>query len=343
MTTPTPIYIITLKRTPERKIFMQRQLDALKLNYQFVDGIDKYDLESAEFRSRIAKSLDIDESNMEYKFTKIIRTSSGSKIYNNEGIGRLACLLSHLKAYNLILKNNDDTACVLEDDVVLLPTFPTVLVASSKLSCDMLMLSTQSRTIRKALEKKNSFYKRIMKSHNHVLLVKQRNKKTRDLYKHMIELLGFSSHLYPNQSKAVTKILDEFISKYKNMSELYDSQKYLGWLISLSEPKQVHDYRILKEYIACKLGGLPVKHNHQPLGEYHCIAEPAEKNASAMGYWLNRSFAEKWKQVAIAKNILGADDIPWHLYDNHGIGLRFLSPPCVTASYVYLKHSVHHK
>ena len=342
MATPTPIYIITLKRTPERKIFIQRQLDAFKLNYQFVEGIDKYDLESAELRSRIAKSLDIDESNMEYKFTKLIRTSSGSKIYNNEGLGRFACLLSHLKAYNLILENNDNTACVLEDDAILLPTFPTVLEAYSKSPSDILMLSSQSRTIRKALEKKNSFYKRIMKSHNHVVLVKQHNKKTRNFYRHMIELLGFSPHLYPNQTKAVIKILDEFISKYKDMSELYNSQKHLLWLLSLSELKQVHDYKILNEYIGCKLGGLPVKHSHQPLGEYHCIAEPAEQNSSAMGYLLNRSFAEKWKRIAIAKNILAADVIPWHLYDNHEIGLRFISPPCIIASYIYMKHSTHH-
>ena len=343
MASPIPIYIITLKRTPERKIFIQRQLDALKLSYQFVEGIDKYDLESAEFRSKIAKSLDIDESNMEYKFTKLIHTLSDSKIYNDEGLGRLACLLSHLKAYNLILENNDDIACVLEDDAVLLPTFPTVLAAYSKLSCDILMLSTQSRTIRKALEKKNPFYKCIMKSHNYAVLVKQYNKKSRDLYKHIIELLGFSPHLYPNQSKAVTKILDEFISKYKDMLELHNPQKHLLWLLSSSTLKQIQDYRKLKEYTACKLGGLPVRHSHQPLGEYHCIAEPAEQNSSAMGYLLNRSFAGKWKQMAIAKNILVADIIPWHLYDNHEIDLRFISPPCVTASYIYLKHSAHYR
>ena len=29
---PLPIYIISLKRTPERRLYMQRQLDALNLN-----------------------------------------------------------------------------------------------------------------------------------------------------------------------------------------------------------------------------------------------------------------------------------------------------------------------
>ena len=43
---PLPIYIISLKRTPERRLYMQRQLDALNLNYQFVEAIDKYDLYS---------------------------------------------------------------------------------------------------------------------------------------------------------------------------------------------------------------------------------------------------------------------------------------------------------
>ena len=90
-----PIYIINLKRTPERKLYMQRQLDTLNLNYRFIEAIDKYDLVSKTYRATIARQLDIDESNMEslYKaFTK------------RKGIGSLGCLLSHIKIYNLMIK-----------------------------------------------------------------------------------------------------------------------------------------------------------------------------------------------------------------------------------------------
>ena len=120
-----PIYVINLKRNPERRLFIQRQLDALNLNYQFVDAVDKFDLESSEYRARISRILGIDEANLRYKYSKF------DKKYRLKGLGHIACLLSHIKTYNLILENNDDIACILEDDAVLLPTFPAILSATS--------------------------------------------------------------------------------------------------------------------------------------------------------------------------------------------------------------------
>ena len=88
-----PTYVINLKRNPERKLFIQRQLDAFNLNYQLVDAIDKYDLESPKYRFQTAQSLGMDESNLEYKYAQITQSSKGHKGYNSEGLGRLACLL----------------------------------------------------------------------------------------------------------------------------------------------------------------------------------------------------------------------------------------------------------
>ena len=338
-----PTYVINLKRNPERKIFIQRQIDAFNLNYQLVDAIDKYDLESPRYRFQTAQSLGMDESNLEYKYAQITQRSKGHKGYNSEGLGRLACLLSHIKVYNLILENNDDSACILEDDAFLLPTLPSVLAEASNLSWDILMLSTQSKAIRKVLEKANGLYKCIMKSHNHIVLVKSQNKKTCKMHERITELLGFSHRLYPKQSKTVVEILEGFEDKYKAMIASYNPKKSLIWLLSPSAiPASFKCYKTLREYTACRLGGLPTKHSQQPIGDNHCLAKPAERHASAMACLLKQSAAKQWRQIAIDKNILGADDIPWHLYTNNGVCLRFVSPPCVVASHTYLKYSAHY-
>ena len=56
MATRVPIYIISLKHTPERGLHIQRQLDIFGLEYEFVDvdDIDKYELKSKACRVRIA-------------------------------------------------------------------------------------------------------------------------------------------------------------------------------------------------------------------------------------------------------------------------------------------------
>ena len=99
-----PIYIINLKRTPERKLYMQRQLDALNLNYRFIEAIDKYDLVSKTYRATIARQLDIPESQMEslYEDHAKSRISTDKELRLARGLGVLGCLLSHVKVYNII-------------------------------------------------------------------------------------------------------------------------------------------------------------------------------------------------------------------------------------------------
>ena len=126
------IYIINLKQTPERKLQIQRQLDAFNLDYQVIEAIDKYDLYSREHRATVAHELNVDENKVELMY----KTKSASEV---------ACVLSHVKIFNLIIENNIPRACVLEDDVHLLPEFPKMLIASQEVSWDVLMLSHQSR------------------------------------------------------------------------------------------------------------------------------------------------------------------------------------------------------
>ena len=110
---------------------MQRQLDALNLNYQFVEGVDKHELHSKEYRAAVAYQIGVDESTLEHLF--------GNRKYD-----KLICQLSHLKVYNLMKKHKVSRACVLEDDGYLMPVFPKILAASQEAPWDILMLSHQS-------------------------------------------------------------------------------------------------------------------------------------------------------------------------------------------------------
>ena len=131
-----PIYVINLKRTPERRLYMQRQLDALNLDYQIVDAIDKHDLLSKEYRIKIAEQLGVSEAWMEEAYERY-RISTG-----NANV--LPRTISHIKVFNIMKKDNIPMACILEDDAHLLPDFPKVLRDSQKISWDALQLSSDS-------------------------------------------------------------------------------------------------------------------------------------------------------------------------------------------------------
>ena len=145
MATFPPIYIINLKRNPERRLYMQRQMDTLGLQYEFVDvdDIDKYELESRTYRMQIAQSLDIDESLIESKYAAIVDHAKTKKDKNwkNVKLSGFATALSHIRIYGLMIKNDVDWACILEDDATLLPTFLEILKIAPKLEWDILLLA----------------------------------------------------------------------------------------------------------------------------------------------------------------------------------------------------------
>ena len=133
-----PIYIISLRRTPERRLQIQRQLDAHNLKYQVIDAVDAYN-----FRESELKVLDIENP---YQAGNINR------------LGALGCLLSHIKFYDQVIQNNHKIACVLEDDAQLLPSFPDIL-NSEKLQqkkWEILLLAHQSEIVADLLD---SYYR----------------------------------------------------------------------------------------------------------------------------------------------------------------------------------------
>ena len=296
-----PIYIINLKRTPERKLSIQRQLDALNLNYEFIEAIDKYDLSSKTERAIIANQLGIDITNMQ-------------ALYKGLSPGALACLLSHVKVYNLIIANDIPYTCVLEDDVHLLPVFPKILIAAQEIPWDILMLSNQSIYMRKALDP--SLY---------------------GLYK-----LTYYKKYYPELSlftvrRMILKIIKFLILPNKIIKMIFAKDTYVV--------RGRYKMALLYD-MACEIGSAPNsnKHSwHQVVPNYY-ITTPAKTQGgvtSGMAYMLTLSAAIKWKQAAIFDaQVRPIDMIPFHLHINKHLNLYTVTPPCAKAMHQFLVNSI---
>ncbi|GEM_PF-2811806 len=93
------ILIINLKRSADRREAISKNLDALNLQYEFVDAIDGIDL-SKDFIEKV--------NNQPGSF----KTSYGRDMT----LGETGASLSHLKTYQLIVEKKYSFSLVLEDD-----------------------------------------------------------------------------------------------------------------------------------------------------------------------------------------------------------------------------------
>ena len=101
------IYIINLKRRPDRKEFMLKQLEKLNIkNYEFVDAED-------------AKGKDIDY----YVKTNMYSKSPLFKMHPSF----IACSISHVQVYEKIIESGQ-RAIILEDDTLLQDNFEKLLI-----------------------------------------------------------------------------------------------------------------------------------------------------------------------------------------------------------------------
>ncbi len=133
-----PIYIISLRRTPERRLHIQRQLDAYNLKYRVIEAVDAYNFQEPKL--------------------KVLDMENPYQTGDTDRLSALGCLLSHIEFYNQVIQNNHKMACVLEDDAKLLPSFPDVL-NSEKLQqkeWGILLLAHQSNIVAELLK---SYYK----------------------------------------------------------------------------------------------------------------------------------------------------------------------------------------
>ena len=347
MATFPPIYVINLKRTPERRIHIQKQLDALSLEYELVDAIDKYELKSKADRIKIARLLGIEKSIIENKYAAIVEHAKikQDKNWKNAGTGHLAIILSHIKIYDLMVKNDIDMACILEDDANPLPTFPEVLKIAPKLEWDILLLANNSvglssKILKNPIKRLRIFGKDLVfLSHQLKKTPITQNKKDYRI-KRLLEEYGFNSHIYSKQSESLIDIIKEYDSKYAEISKtIMPANRRL----SLIKPERYINYRTLrrylKAYIFMQFGALPQKNSLDLITKYHCMAEPKHLTFSATAYLVRQPAAMKWKHQALANNPLVVDYVPWELYKNKQVKLRIITPPCAIPTQSSFKYS----
>ena len=111
MSSPFPIFVINLKRSPNRKANISKQLDLLNLDYQLIEAVDGTQFTPHEVVKKYGE--------------QVFYTNT----YNHQRmtLGSLGCLLSHIKFYELMIDHNIPIACVLEDDAEVSPLFPEIL------------------------------------------------------------------------------------------------------------------------------------------------------------------------------------------------------------------------
>ncbi|MDR1146408.1 MAG: glycosyltransferase family 25 protein [Verrucomicrobiales bacterium] len=108
MKTPVHIFIINLPRVADRRAMMTRQLSALGLPFEFVEGVDGRALSAAA----LAENYDHDKALRER---------------NAMTLPEIGCALSHQKIYRKMAAENIPCALILEDDVKLADDLPDVL------------------------------------------------------------------------------------------------------------------------------------------------------------------------------------------------------------------------
>ena len=331
MSYPT-IYIISLRRTPERRLYIQRQLRSLNLNYRFVDAIDKYDLSSRDSRARIAKQVDIGDVCLE-------------SIYKNcQDIGPVACLLSHLKVYHLMIKNNIKVACVLEDDSHILPVFPKILTESSKVPWDIFMLSSHSVIVGNIGESFLSNKRKLLRPFI-------------GAYK-LMYYRKYWPQLDPyTRRNIVKKIPKHILLKYfrgiknKELGEDKKDRSQTAFAVEIGALPD-HDksswYKIAPNHYAA----------NPYINMYHhpSYGQVPISIVSCMAYMLKRSAAIKWKQAVIrlsqeqeniskyatpgyASRKLEIDHIPRYLYYRGEVELYILVLPCIKSAHKYMTYS----
>ena len=335
-----PIYIISLSSMPERRLHVKRQLDSFGLKYQFVDVdfIDKYRLESRTYRSWLAEKLAIDASTLENKYRMLGSVSGVTR-------GQLAIILSHIKIYDLMVKHNHSEVCILEDDVTLLPTFPEILKIAPDLSWDILQLAHQpgEKTVLNLLAsciyRPSYFIYSKIKELLSFLRCWIGNHHAAD--KQALKLYGFDHRLYPAQAKYIIKTIRKHRDQHRRRIILNGIRFILDTIMN-----DQHDIKITKRYYGLlfldtiiKLGVLPKKTDLNVITHDHCIAEPAEQSLSTTAYIVRPAATVKWKQKVLSVNPLVIDEVPWELHLNGQVKLRLVTPPCATATRIYLQYS----
>lgn len=96
-----PIYLINLKKSPERLAKSKKRLAEQNIDFIRVEGVFGQDLSENEIKQYYCPALNV------------------SKYHTTLTKGQIGCYLSHRKVWQLIAEGEDDFGIILEDDFVL--------------------------------------------------------------------------------------------------------------------------------------------------------------------------------------------------------------------------------
>lgn len=121
MNSAMKILIINLPNSTDRRIFQQKQLEQLGLDFEILPAVSANDIQDNTYQS------------MSQGWERPLRRSE------------LACYLSHQKSWETVLKYNQPTL-ILEDDALLSLHVPTLLSALTNCRfCDLVTLEVRGR------------------------------------------------------------------------------------------------------------------------------------------------------------------------------------------------------
>lgn len=138
MTTATPransdhtqIFVITLPGDEDRRAPLLAQLDRMGLRYELLFGVDGRSGLPAEHEGAV------DRARARLKYRRDLSD------------GEFACALSHLAAYDQIVRRDLPAAIVLEDDAILKPAFGMFLKAGARDIGDLVLLDHTHARVR---------------------------------------------------------------------------------------------------------------------------------------------------------------------------------------------------
>jgi glycosyl transferase family 25 len=111
------IFVISLKRSQERRESISKQLDELGFKFEFVDAVDGRNLNDVQLSKYSAKAS---------------MMASGRELSPAE----IGCALSHLGIYHKIMDEGIERAIIFEDDSVIKEDFPAILANWKKIPKD---------------------------------------------------------------------------------------------------------------------------------------------------------------------------------------------------------------
>ncbi|HHQ4778737.1 TPA: glycosyltransferase family 25 protein [Aeromonas veronii] len=117
-----PIFVISLLRSHDRRLAIEKQMAHLGLSFTFWDAVDGKQLSDADL------------ANVDINLAEQLCGHSLS-------LGEVGCALSHIKLYEMMVSKKIEKAIILEDDIYLHMHFKNIIdVALQKMSSDIIFI-----------------------------------------------------------------------------------------------------------------------------------------------------------------------------------------------------------